>query len=121
MSKLTENSMHYPRSKREPIDGEVIIKRPGKPTLKSKQGNVSDGGLYVNLPNNHDLQKGRRVEVIVVRENGTVRDMQRMSGIVIRIDEQGVAMVIYKADQLRRGDADESNLTKLNVNSPKTS
>ena len=41
--------MQYPRSPREPIDGEVIIKRPGKPTLKTKQGNFSDGGLFVNL------------------------------------------------------------------------
>ena len=112
--------MQYPRSEREPIDGEVIIKRPGKPTLKSKQGNVSDGGLFVNLPNNHDLQKGRRVEVIMVRENGTVRDMQRMSGIVIRLDEEGVAMVTYKADQLRRGDVVESNLERINTSMPES-
>lgn len=112
--------MHYPRSEREPIDGEVIIKRPGKPALKSKQGNVSDGGLFVYLPN-HDLQKGRRVEVIMVRENGTVRDMQRMSGIVIRIDEEGVAMVTYKADQLRRGDADEGNLSRISASTPESS
>ncbi len=111
--------MHYPRSKREPIDGEVIIKRPGKPTLKSKQGNVSEGGLFVNLPN-HDLQKGRRVEVIMVRENGTIRDMQRMTGIVIRLDEEGVAMVTYKADQLRRGDDGENNLARINSNMPET-
>ena len=95
--------MQYPRSPRIDIDGEVIIKRPGKPALKSKQGNVSEGGLYVKLPE-HDLQKGRRVEVILVSENGTVRDMQRFSGIVIRIDDQGVAMVTYQADQLRKNE-----------------
>lgn len=112
--------MHYPRSQRQPLDGEVIIKRPGKPTLKSKQGNFSDGGLFVNLPS-HDLQKGRRVEVILVRENGTVRDMQRMSGIVIRIDDEGVAMVTYKADQLRRGDAEDASPISIRSNMPETS
>ena len=93
--------MKYPRSPRVPIEGEVLIKRPGKPTLKSKQGNVSEGGLYVKLIG-HDLQKGKRVEVIMVRENGTVRDMQRMSGIVIRLENDGVAMVTYKAEDLRK-------------------
>lgn len=112
--------MHYPRSPREPLDGEVIIKRPGKPTLKSKQGNFSDGGLFVKLPS-HDLQKGRRVEVIRVRENGTIRDMQRMSGIVIRIDEEGVAMVTYKADQLRRSDAEDTSPVSIRANMPETS
>ena len=112
--------MHYPRSPREPLDGEVIIKRPGKPTLKSKQGNFSDGGLFVKLPS-HDLQKGRRVEVIMVRENGTIRDMQRMSGIVIRIDEEGVAMVTYKADQLRRSDVDDASPVSIRANMPETS
>ncbi len=43
--------MEYPRSSRETINGEVIIKRPDKPTLKAKQGNVSDGGLFVKLTN----------------------------------------------------------------------
>ncbi|MFK8027898.1 MAG: PilZ domain-containing protein [Gammaproteobacteria bacterium] len=105
--------MHYPRSPREPIDGEVIIKRTGKPTLKSKQGNFSDGGLFIELPAEHDLQKGRRVEVIIVRENGTIRDMQRMSGIVIRIDNEGVAMVTYKADQLRRGEANNASSASI--------
>ena len=115
-----EFNMEYPRSARVPLDGEVIIKRPGKPTLKSKHGNFSDGGLFVNLPS-HDLQKGRRVEVIMVRESGTVRDMQRMSGIVIRIDDEGVAMVTYKADQLRRSDADDAKPVSIRANMPKTS
>ncbi len=92
--------MQYPRNPRKPIDGEVIIKRPGKPALKSRRGNVSDGGVFVNL-DHHDLQKGRRVEVILVQENGTVRDIQRMSGIVIRIEPEGVALVTYRANQLR--------------------
>ena len=107
--------MKYPRSPREPIDGEVIIKRQGKPALKSKQGNVSEGGLYVRLPN-HDLQKGRRVEVILVRENGTVRDMQRMSGIVIRLDPEGVAIVTYHADQLRHGASPLTNSAEMAEN-----
>jgi len=112
--------MKYPRSLREPINGEVIIKRPGKPALKSKQGNVSDGGIFIKLPK-HDLQKGRRVEVILVRENGTVRDMQRMSGIVIRIDAEGVAMVTYRADQLRRNENGSPNTAEITVNSSETS
>lgn len=95
------NKVEYPRSQRRPLDGEVLIKRPGKPTLKARVGNVSDGGLFLNLQN-HDLQKGRRVDVIIVRENGSVRDMQRMSGIVIRIDPVGVALVTYKSGELKR-------------------
>lgn len=113
--------MHYPRSPREPLDGEVIIKRPGKPTLKSKQGNFSEGGLFIELPAEHDLQKGRRVEVIIVRENGTIRDMQRMSGIIIRIDDEGVAMVTYKADQLRRGEVNNSDSASFSENMSETS
>lgn len=112
--------MEYPRSPRVPINGEVIIKRPGKPTLKSKQGNVSDGGIFIELAQ-HDLQKGRRVEVILVRENGTVRDMQRMSGIVIRIDAEGVAMVTYTADQLRRNENNLDSTQGLSANSSETS
>jgi len=112
--------MHYPRRPREAIDGEVIIKRQGKPTLKSKHGNVSDGGMFLNLPS-HDLQKGRRVEVIMVRENGTVHDMQRMSGIVIRIDEEGVALVTYQADQLRRNGANEANPVNIRAKTPEIS
>jgi hypothetical protein len=115
-----EINMEYPRSPREPIEGEVIVKRPGKPTLKTKQGNYSDGGLFIRLPG-HDLQKGRRVEVIMVRENGTISDIQRMSGIVIRIDQEGVALVTYKADQLRRGNADGASPLDIRANMPKTS
>jgi hypothetical protein len=115
-----KNNINYPRSPRIPIDGEVLIKRPGKATLKSKLGNVSDGGLFVNLQD-HDLQKGRRVEVIMVREDGTVLDMQRMSGIVIRIDEEGVALVTYKTDELRRRDNEGNNPIRMTANSPETS
>lgn len=95
------SKVEYPRSPRRPIEGEVLIKRPGKPTLKARQGNISDGGLFLNI-SDHDLQKGRRVDVIIVRENGTVRDMQRMSGIVIRIDPEGVALVTYNSGELKR-------------------
>lgn len=115
-----EQNMKYPRSPRSPLDGEVIIKRPGKPTLKSKLGNVSDGGLFVELPQ-HDLQKGRRVEVILVTENGTVRDIQRLSGIVIRIDPDGVAMVTYRADELRRSESNNTDIKGVIANSSETS
>lgn len=93
--------VQYPRSPRRSLDGEVLIKRPGKQTLKAREGNISDGGLFLKLQD-HDLQKGRRVDVIIVRENGTVRDMQRMTGIVIRIDPDGVALVTYKSGELKR-------------------
>ena len=92
--------IQYPRNPRQSLDGEVLIKRPGKPTLKSRVGNISDGGLYLEL-SEHDLQKGRRVDVIVVRESGTVRDMQRLSGIVIRMDAKGVAFVTYSPGKLK--------------------
>ncbi len=95
------NKVEYPRSPRRPLEGEVLIKRPGKTTLKSRKGNISEGGIFINL-DGHDLQKGRRVEVIVVRESGSVRDMQRMNGIVIRIDPDGVALVTYKSGELKR-------------------
>lgn len=101
-------NVQYPRSPRRQLDGEVIIKRPGKPTLKARQGNISDGGLFLELKD-HDLQKGRRVDVIIVRENGTVRDMQRMTGIVIRIDPDGVALVTYKSGELKRQLGGEEN------------
>ena len=120
-SQLTVSHMQYPRSPREPIDGEVIIKRPGKPTLRTRLGNFSDGGLFVKLPRDHELQKGRRVEVIIVRENGTVRDMQRMSGIVIRIDQEGVAMVTYKANELRQSNATGASPLNIRANMPETS
>lgn len=112
--------MQYPRNARQPIGGEVIIKRPGKSALKAREGNVSDGGLFVKLPQ-HDLQKGKRVEVILVSESGTVRDIQRMSGIVIRIESEGVALVTYKAAQLRMKDKDlgsDSNLTATTTETP---
>lgn len=94
-------SPEYPRSTRHPFEGEVLIKRKDKPTLKAFTGNVSDGGLYIELKD-HDLQKGRRVEVIFITGTEIVRDMDRMTGVVIRIDEHGVALVTYKAAELRR-------------------
>ena len=99
-----DKKIEYPRAPRYPLEGEVLIKRPGKPTLKSRKGNVSEGGLFIEL-DNHDLSKGRRVELIFVREEGAVRDMERMTGIVIRIDSTGVALVTYKASELRRDDS----------------
>ena len=115
------SKVEYPRSPRRPIDGEVLIKRPGKPTLKAREGNISDGGLFLSI-SDHDLQKGRRVDVIIVRENGTVRDMQRMSGIVIRIDPDGVALVTYKSGELKRQlSAQDSEALVSSVDHSKTS
>ena len=114
--------IEYPRSPRRPLEGEeVLIKRPGKPTLKARNGNISDGGLFLYLTD-HDLQKGRRVEVIVVREDGSVRDMQRMSGIVIRIDPDGVALVTYKSGELKRQlTAEEEDAISSSADQTKTS
>lgn len=48
-----------------------------------------------------------------------IRDMRRMSGIVIRIDE-AVAMVAYKAEDLRRGNNDTSDSIQLIANVSET-
>ena len=104
-------SPEYPRNTRNSLTGEVLIKRKGKPTLKANKGNVSDGGLYLELLD-HDLQKGKRVELIFVTGNEVIRDMDRMTGVVIRIDDQGVAMVTYKPTELRRDAALSAQIAK---------
>ena len=91
----------YPRVPRKPFDGVVLIKRPGKETIKCRKGNVSDIGLFLELKH-HDLQKGRRVDVIFVSEEGSVKDMNRMNGIVLRVDPEGVAFMIYQPKELRK-------------------
>lgn len=84
----------YPRGERTIIEGDVYVKRMGKPTLRANQGNISQGGLYLNLPA-HDLERGKKVELVLVSKDGSLRKISRMMGIVIRVDEQGVALVTY--------------------------
>ena len=112
MTESCRYSADYPRVPRKPIKGSVLIKRPGKETIKCVKGNVSDMGLYLELKN-HDLQKGRRVDVIFVGEEGSVRDINHMSGIVLRIDSEGVALMVYRPKELRK-------LIKDDVRTPKT-
>ena len=85
----------YPREERAELDGEVYIKRPGKTTLKGDTGNISSGGLYLELVE-HDLEKGRKVEIVLVTHKGSIKQISRMKGIVIRTDDKGAAMVTYK-------------------------
>ena len=89
------------RSPRLPLQGEVLIKRPGKPTVRCAKGNRSEGGLFLEL-GTHDLQKGKRVEVILVQEQGSVRELVRMSAIVLRVEASGVALVTYNSSQLKQ-------------------
>ena len=92
-------SSFYPRKERIEIKGDVYIKRSGHTTLRSNQGNISDGGLYVQIPE-HDLDRGKKVEIVLVSKDGSLRRMSRMMGIIIRIDDRGVAMVTYKKQDL---------------------
>ena len=92
--KTTLNEL-LPREERVAINEDVYIKRIGQTTLRSNQGNISEGGLYVYIPN-HDLERGKKVEIVLVSKKGALRQMNRMMGIVIRSDEAGVAMVTYK-------------------------
>jgi len=89
----------FPRDERTNIDGDVYIKRIGLSTLRASLGNISDGGLYVQIPG-HDLERGKKVEIVLVGKNGTVRKISRLMGIVIRSEEKGVAMVTYKKDSM---------------------
>ena len=91
----------YPRVPRKPFDGAILIKRPDKATIKCRKGNVSDIGLFLELKH-HDLQKGRRVDVIFVSEEGSIKDISRMNGIVLRVDPKGVALMIYQPKELRK-------------------
>ena len=90
----------YPREERTQLEADVYIKRSGHPTLHSNKGNISNGGLYVELFN-HNLEKGSKVEIILVSESGSVKHMARMRGIVIRIDNKGVAFVTYQKVDLK--------------------
>ncbi len=88
-------SSFYPREERRAIEGEVYIKRPGRELLLATTGNISANGLYVEIFN-HDLDKGRKVEIILVKQNGSVKKITKMMGIVVRADQNGAAMVTYK-------------------------
>lgn len=90
----------FPRDDRTEIDGEVYIKRAGKATLRGNRGNISKGGLYVEILK-HDLEKGKKVEIVLVTQIGSVKRISRMMGIVIRTDEKGAAMVTYKKEDLQ--------------------
>ena len=92
-------SSFFPRAERAPLEGDVYIKRIGQITLHANEGNISAGGLYVMIPG-HDLERGKRVEIVIVTKQGSLRRMVRMMGIVIRIDDEGAAMVTYKREQL---------------------
>ncbi len=105
--KVALRSSFYPRDNRLEIEGDVYIKRAGQATLRSSQGNISDGGLYLVLPG-HNLVRGKKVEVILVSKTETVSRINRLMGIVIRIDEAGVALVTYKKQEMNT----QSNLQR---------
>ena len=89
----------FPREERTVIEGDVYVKRIGQSTLRANQGNISQGGLYLQIPE-HNLERGKKVEIVLVSKNGSLRRISRMMGIVIRIDPQGAAMVTYIKDDM---------------------
>ena len=94
--------IHLPRNHRHDISGQVYIKRPGKDILKGICGNISEGGLYVELAE-HDLEKGKKVEIILVREKAKIKEVSRMMGIIIRAQKHAIALVTYKKEDLKSG------------------
>ncbi|MEJ2115304.1 MAG: hypothetical protein P8X88_04485 [Gammaproteobacteria bacterium] len=92
-------SSFFPRGVRTDIEGDIYVKRTGLSTLRVNEGNISEGGLYIQA-SEHDLERGKKVELILVSKKGSLRRISRMMGIVIRTDEQGVAMVTYKKDNM---------------------
>jgi len=97
--KKTLRASFFPRKERTNIDGDVYVKRSGQSTLRANHGNISQGGLYVQIPE-HDLERGKKVEIVLVSKNGSLRRISRMMGIVIRVDQQGAAMVTYIKDNM---------------------
>lgn len=89
----------FPREDRTTINGDVYIKRTGHSTLRARQGNISEGGLYIQIPQ-HDLERGKKVEIVMVSRNGSVRRISRLMGIIIRTNEMGAAMVTYKKESM---------------------
>lgn len=98
-SKKSPQSCPFPRHNREEIDCEVYIKRLGKETLRTVHGNISAGGIYLEIED-HDLEKGKKVEIVLVRREGSVSTVTRMRGIIIRIEGNGIAFVTYKKEDL---------------------
>jgi hypothetical protein len=97
--KKTLRSSFFPRGERTDINGDVYVKRTGLSTLRASEGNISEGGLYVQIPE-HDLERGKKVEIVLVSKNGSLRRISRLMGIVIRTDAKGAAMVTYKKDNM---------------------
>ncbi len=98
-SKKTIRSCPFPRYSREEIDCDVYIKRVGKESLRAIRGNISEGGLYIEVED-HDLEKGKKVEIVLEKKQGTVSHISRMMGIIIRIEGNGIALVTYKKEDL---------------------
>lgn len=98
---------NFPREERTEIDGDVYIKRPGREILRGCSGNISSNGIYVKFFS-HDLEKGKKVEIILVKHKGSVKQITRMMGIVIRIDQAGAAMVTYKQKDISDLASDEA-------------
>ncbi len=92
-------SSFFPRGERTDIEGDIYVKRTGLSTLRVSEGNISEGGLYIQTPE-HDLERGKKVELVLVSKKGSLRRISRMMGIVIRTDEQGVEIVKYKKDNM---------------------
>lgn len=92
-------SSFFPREERTNIDGDVYVKRTGLTTLRASEGNISEGGLYVQIPE-HDLERGKKVEIVLVSRNGSLRRISRLMGIVIRTDANGAALVTYKKENM---------------------
>ncbi len=90
----------FPRDERRSINGEIYIKRPGKEILRGNSGNISKNGLYIELLD-HDLEKGKKVEIMLIKQIGSVKRISRMMGIVIRTDEAGAALVTYQRESLK--------------------
>ena len=89
----------YPRKERVELNGDVYIKRPGQSILRANQGNICEGGLHIHIPN-HGLERGKKVEIVLVSKKGSLRRMSRMMGIIIRGDDKNLAMVTYKKQDL---------------------
>ena len=78
-----------------------------------RDSNITVGGLYILIPE-HDLERGKKVEIVLVSKQGSVRRISRLMGIVIRTEAIGVAMVTYKKDSMNSEQSleTEENLLK---------
>ena len=98
--KKPSRSSFFPRRERTDIVGDLYVKRTGLSTLRVSDGNISEGGLYIQTSEQHGLERGKKVELVLVSKKGSLRRISRIMGIIIRTDEQGVAMVTYKKDNM---------------------